>query len=62
VCCPNCGHRTRAHYDDDVISRYAFGPRVAAVSTLLTGVYRLSRRSTVRLLQVLLGLRISTGR
>lgn len=61
VCCPNCGHRTRAHYDDDVIPRYAFGPRVAAVVSLLTGVYHLSRRSTVRLLQELLGLRISTG-
>ena len=61
VCCPSCGHRTRAHYDDDVIPRYAFGPRVAAVATLLTGVYHLSRRSTVRLLQELLGLRISTG-
>jgi transposase len=61
VCCPSCGHSTRAHYDDDVIPRYAFGPRVAAVVTLLTGVYHLSRRSTVRLLQELLGLRISTG-
>lgn len=61
VCCPACGHGTRAHYDDDVIPRYAFGPRVAAVVTLLTGVYHLSRRSTVRLLQELLGLRISTG-
>jgi len=61
VCCPSCGHWTRAHYDDDVIPRYAFGPRVAAVATLLTGVYHLSRRSTVRLLQELLGLRISTG-
>ncbi|MCB9609783.1 MAG: IS66 family transposase [Polyangiaceae bacterium] len=61
VCCSSCGHRTRAHYDDDVIPRYAFGPRVAAVASLLTGVYHLSRRSTVRLLQELLGLRISTG-
>ena len=32
VCCSSCGHRTRAHYDDDVIPRYAFGPRVAAVA------------------------------
>ena len=36
VCCPNCGHWTRAHYDDDVIPRYACGPRGAAVATLLT--------------------------
>jgi transposase len=61
VWCPQCGHRTRAHYDDDVIPRHAFGPRVMAVATLLTGVYHLSRRHTVSLLHELLGLRISTG-
>jgi hypothetical protein len=43
----NCGHRTRAHYDD-VIPRYGFGPRVAAVGMLLTGVYHLSRRSNIK--------------
>jgi transposase len=31
VCCPRCDHWTRAHYDDDIIPRYAFGPRVMAV-------------------------------
>ena len=36
VCCANCGRRTRAHFDDDVIPRYACGPRGAAVATLLT--------------------------
>ena len=61
VRCPSCGHRTRAHYDDDVIPRSAFGPRVMAVVALLTGVYHLSRRNTARLLHELLGLRISTG-
>ena len=61
VCCPSCGHVTRAHYDDDIIPRYAFGPRVVAVVALLTGVYHLSRRDTVRLLFELLGLRISVG-
>ena len=61
VCCPSCGHRTRALYDDDIIPRYAFGPRVMSVVVLLTGVYHLSRRDTVRLLFELLGLRISTG-
>jgi len=61
VVCPACGHATRAHYDEDVIPRYAFGPRVAAVVVLLTGVYHLSRRDTARLLCELLGLRISTG-
>ena len=51
----------RALYDDDIIPRYAFGPRVMSVVVLLTGVYHLSRRDTVRLLFELLGLRISTG-
>jgi len=61
VCCPGCGHRTRALYDDDIIPRHAFGPRLMSVVALLTGVYHLSRRATVRLLQELLGLRISIG-
>ncbi len=61
VPCPACGHATRAHYDDDVIPGYAFGPRVMAVVALLTGVYHLGRRDTVSLLRELLGLRISTG-
>ncbi len=61
VSCPACGHATRAHYDDDVIPGYAFGPRVMAVVALLTGVYHLGRRDTVSLLRELLGLRISTG-
>jgi transposase len=61
VCCPSCGHWTRAHYDDDVIPRHLFGPRVAAVTVLLTGVYHLSRRSAASLLYEMLGLRISTG-
>ena len=58
---PRCGHRTRAHYDDDVIPRYAFGPRVAAVATLLTGVYHLSRRAAQRAAKELLGVELSLG-
>jgi len=61
VCCPSCGHRTQAAYDDDVIPRTAFGPRLMAVVVLLTGVYHLSRRRAARLLYDLLGLRISLG-
>ena len=61
VGCEACGHRTRALYDDDIIPRSAFGPRLMSVVVLLTGVYHLSRRATVRLLQELLGLRISIG-
>ncbi len=61
VCCPTCGHRTRALYDDDIIPRSAFGPRLMATVVLLTGVYHLSRRKAVSLLYELLGLRICTG-
>lgn len=61
VCCPTCGHRTRALYDDDIIPSSAFGPRLMATVALLTGVYHLSRRKAVTLLYELLGLRISTG-
>ena len=61
VCCPTCGHRTRALYDDDIIPSSAFGPRLMATVALLTGVYHLSRRKAVNLLYELLGLRISTG-
>jgi len=61
VVCPCCGHKTRAKYDPDVIPRLSFGPRLTAVVALLTGVYHLSRRQTVRLLHELLGVRMSLG-
>jgi transposase len=61
VVCPCCGYKTRAKYDPEVIPRFAFGPRLMAVVALLTGVYHLSRRQTVRLLRELLGVRMSLG-
>ena len=61
VVCPYCGYRTRAKYDSDIIPRLSFGPRLMAVVALLTGVYHLSRRQTVRLLRELLGVRMSLG-
>lgn len=61
VVCPDCGYRTRAKYDADVIPRLSFGPRLMAVVALLTGVYHLSRRQTVRLLRELLGVGMSLG-
>lgn len=57
----SCGYKTRAKYDPDVIPRTSFGPRLMAVVALLTGVYHLSRRQTVRLLWELLGVRMSLG-
>lgn len=61
VRCPTCGYRTRALYDDEIIPRCAFGPRLRSVIVMLTGVYHLSRRKTTSLLQELFGLRISVG-
>jgi transposase len=61
VVCPHCGYKTRAAYDATAIPRFAFGPRLMAVVAMLTGVYHLSRRETVRLLRELLGVRISLG-
>lgn len=61
VVCPCCGHKTRAAYDSEVIPCFAFGPRLMAVVAMLTGVYHLSRRQTVRLLRELLGVRLSLG-
>src|SRR5690606_4559181 len=45
----------------EIIPRFAFGPRLMAVVAMLTGVYHLSRRQTVRLLWELLGVRMSLG-
>lgn len=61
VCCPHCGFKTRAAYDAALIPRFAFGPRLMAVVAMLTGVYHLSRRETMRLLRELIGVRISLG-
>jgi transposase len=61
VICPGCGHQTRADFDDDLIPRYAFGPKLMSAVVLLTGVYHLSRRRTVGVLRDLLGVRISLG-
>jgi transposase len=61
VVCPHCGYRTLAAYDERVIPRSAFGPRLMSVVVLLTGVYHLSRRKTASLLFELLGVRMSVG-
>lgn len=61
VGCPNCGHRTRARYDEKQIPASPFGPRLMAVMALLTGIYHVSRRKTVSLLFELVGVRVSLG-
>jgi transposase len=55
-----CGCVTRAELPEGV-SRSAFGPRLIATVALLTGLYRLSKRSTRRILSELFGVTISTG-
>lgn len=57
----DCGHDTCATYDPAVIPVSSFGPRLMSVVALLTAVYHLSRRQTVRLLGDLLGMDISLG-
>lgn len=54
-----CGHQTRAKLPADVPAS-AFGPRLTAFMVLLTGVYHVSRRQAVDLLNDL-GVRVSLG-
>ena len=60
VCCPPCQAAVRAPHPPDVPPG-AFGPRVAALVSLLHGRYRLSDRETVALLADLCGLPLSLG-
>jgi len=55
-----CGYRTRGRFGPEVPTS-PLGPRLMAIVGLLSGVYHLSRRKTVRLLSDLLGVRISLG-
>jgi transposase len=57
--CPKCAYETWA--SPAPIPTSPFGPRLSAVIGLLTGVYHLSRRSTVGLVSDVLGIDISLG-
>lgn len=58
--CPKCYHTTTAELPPEVpIS--SFGPRLQAVASMLSGVYRLSKRSVKSLLLDLFGVEISLG-
>jgi len=59
VTCPSCDYKTQASIA--LIPLSPFGPRLSSVIGLVTGVYHLSRRSTVRLLSDVLGIEISLG-
>ena len=54
-----CGYTTLAKLDQVPLS--PFGPRLMSLVALFTGVYHLSRRQTVSLLQDVLGVRVSLG-
>lgn len=60
LCCPHCHTVTSGTLPDGVPST-AFGPRLHAVLSVLTGAYRLSKRQVAQLGSDLLGLTISIG-
>jgi len=55
-----CGATTRAALPPEVPAG-AFGPRLQALAAVCTGVYRLSRRTTVELLRDLVGVDLALG-
>lgn len=59
--CPNCSKVTIEPLPAPWKSGIRFGPRLHAVIGMLAGIYHLSRRSVQRLLDDLLGLKISLG-
>jgi len=58
--CPSCGEATQAAWPAGV-PRGMVGPRAQAVGSLCTGAYRLSKRTTQRVLDDLFGLQVSVG-
>jgi transposase len=58
--CPHCRLLTEASWPE-AVPRSAFGPRVQAWVSLLSGAYRLSKRNIVRLLADAFNLNLSVG-
>jgi transposase len=58
--CDECGHWTRAELPVGV-PRSMFGPRLLALVGLLTGTFRMGRRSAQLLLADVLGIQVSLG-
>lgn len=58
--CARCGRTTTASLPEGV-PRGGFGPRVQAVAAVCTGVYHLSRRTTVGLMADMFGVPMSLG-
>ncbi len=59
-CCPRCHYATAAELPKGVPTS-CFGPRLQGVTSLLSGVYRLSKRTLQGLLWNLFGVEISLG-
>jgi transposase len=60
LACPVCGTMTRASWPEGVPTGI-YGPRAQAIAALCTGAYRLSKRTTQRVLDELFGLPMSLG-
>jgi len=58
--CPACGHHTRARLPKGVPTG-AFGPRLQAMSSLLSGHYHLSKRNIVEILEDFFRVPLSLG-
>jgi len=58
--CPVCGDTTRAAWPDGVPTG-TYGPCAQAITSLLTGAYRLSKRTAQGVLDDLFGLRVGLG-
>ena len=58
--CEVCGVRTYGEWPQGVPTRI-IGPRAQAIASLCTGAYRLSKRTTQRVLDDLFGLKLSVG-
>src|SRR5215216_6345594 len=60
--CAHCGHLTRAALPTAVGSDGSdFGPRLTAITALLTGRYRLSKREAAQCLDDLFGVQLAVG-
>lgn len=59
-CCPGCRHTTTPELPAGA-PRGAFGPRLQAIASMLSGLYRLSKRSLKCLLSDLFDVEISLG-
>lgn len=60
LCCPDCGHFTRAKLPNGV-GQSAFGPRVHALVAVLVGKFRQGKRGVQALLELVYGLEIGLG-